>query len=201
MDKKIAIFGDSISYGVWDTVGGGWFSRLRKYYEMKSQEHQFYNFSICGYTSDDLVKVVKFETSLKKLDIAFVAIGINDAGFIENKNKPWVSQKRFEKNIQKIHQILKVNVKKIIFVGLTKVNEKKTDPIVYSRLHFYYNDRIKQYNDLINEYCIINKLDFIDVYSEFKIKYINNDGLHPNSLGQKYIFEKVKLYLLKNKIL
>src|SRR3989344_3552583 len=93
----ILVFGDSITYGAWDT-NGGWVQRLRTYLDKKQLAdpklyYELYNLGVSGDTSTDLLERFEAETkqrikrmSAKEEIIIIVAIGTNDS-IINNKTK------------------------------------------------------------------------------------------------------------------
>lgn len=208
MNKKstnILVFGDSIAYGAWDFDGGGWVQRLRKFIGEQSlntdieQGRLVYSLGISGDSTQELL--LRFENETKsRLDedfqtIIIFAIGLNDSQFIKSENKHKVSLSEFESNLLKLITQAKKYTPKIAFVGLTSVDEKKTDPIPWNPIKSYKNEYVEKYNSSLEKICAKEAVDFI------KIEKFNNDsfedGLHPNSPGHKIIFERVKDYLLK----
>lgn len=61
-DDRIVLFGASVMAGFWDPEGG-WFSRLaERYYRSGERKKKFYNCSISGDTTADLLE--RMETEL-----------------------------------------------------------------------------------------------------------------------------------------
>ena len=66
MPKQLFIFGDSISFGAWDTKGG-WAQRLKNHYDKLVVESDFdfycltYILGVSGDTTEDLLKRFDFE--------------------------------------------------------------------------------------------------------------------------------------------
>lgn len=207
--KRFYIFGDSITYGSFD-VEGGWIQRLRKYFDSKSMDFRVYNLGITiNQTTETILNRFEFEmkerTDQEDKNIIIFAIGINDSFIINNKNAVQIEKEKFKKNILKLMKLSKQFSNKIIFIGLTPVEESKTTLIASSQGKISYrNDYIEKYNAIIREVCREKNIYFIEVFDEWKkIKYkkLLKDGLHPNSNGHKKIFELVKWFLVKNKII
>ena len=59
---------------------------------------------------------------------------------------------------------------------------------------------IKKYNEKLKEFCKNNRLPKIEIYDLLNKEDLR-DGLHPNSRGHEKIFQKVKDYLIENKII
>lgn len=209
---QILVFGDSITYGAWDREGG-WVSRLRKFLDGKrlaDSDSYFlvYNLGISGDNTDGLLERFEFEAK-QRLDeengniIAF-AIGINDSQFVQSKKSFRVIPEKFKENIQKIIRLAQRYSTKIVFVGLTPVDEAKTSPLPWNADRFYKNEYIQKYGGIVKDVCKENKICFIEISGKFmKSDYTKllEDGLHPNSEGHKIIFEIVKDFLVKEKII
>lgn len=124
---------------------------------------------------------------------------------INNKNAVQIEKEKFKKNILKLMKLSKQFSNKIIFIGLTPVEESKMTLIDSSQGEISYrNDYIEKYNAIIREVCREKNIYFIEVFDEWKkIKYkkLLKDGLHPNSNGHKKIFEAVKEFLIENKLI
>jgi lysophospholipase L1-like esterase len=91
---------------------------------------------------------------------------------------------------------------KIMFLGLEPVDESRTDP--WKPNKSYKMELIKKYNAVIKEVCTETNAHFIGnspLLKQGNYKHLLYDGLHPNTEGHKLIFEIVKNYLIKNKIL
>ena len=210
---RILVFGDSITYGVWDREGG-WVQRLRKFLDEKNlTDPDFYclayNLGVSGNTTEDLLERFEFETRqrLKENEetIVIFAIGINDSQFVHSEGNHRVSIDKFKDNIQKLIKLTKRFSSKIVFVGLTPVDETKTIPILWDTNKSYRNDYIEKYNEVIKKVCEENKdIFFIEIFEKLKrtdYQKLLEDGLHPNSRGHEKIFELVKHFLIENNLI
>jgi len=212
---RICVFGDSITYGAWDK-DGGWVQRLSQFFVEKylSNPNDFYysvyNLGIlAGNTTEDLLERFEFEIKqrLKEEDdeiIVVFAIGANDSNFVHNKNDFWVQPVKFEKNIKRLIDIAQKFSSKIIFVGLTPVEEQKVCPMPWDIDKSSKNKNIQKYNQIIKQVCQKNDVYFIEIFEDWiKMDYkkLLEDGLHPNSKGHQKIFEIVKDFLTKKKII
>ena len=208
---RILVFGDSITYGAWDKKGG-WVQRLREFLDEKNlsdldnADFSVYNLGISGDTTEDLLERFEIETEnrMKEDDemIFIFAIGINDSQFIDSLNSPKISVVKLQNNFQKFINFARKFSQKIIFVGLTSVDEAKTMP--WDKDKSYKNEYIQKYNQIIKSVCAENKIYFIEIFNEFQktdYKKLLEDGLHPNSEGHQKIFEIVKDFLEEKKII
>lgn len=193
---NILIFGDSITWGAYDPEQGGWATRLQNYFESQDDGIGVYNLGISGNTTADLLERIEVETKSRKPNLIIFAIGINDAQFIHSTNDLRVSLDEFQQNIAKLHSIAKKFTGKIVFVGLTEVDESKTKPTssnadIWDANKSYTNENIKRLDNAIEGFCENNKLKFISMES-----VVGNDdlidGLHPNTQGHIKIFNRMK---------
>ncbi|HLC55730.1 MAG TPA: SGNH/GDSL hydrolase family protein [Candidatus Nanoarchaeia archaeon] len=212
---QILVFGDSISYGAWD-IEGGWVQRLRRYLDkitIKSDNKYYiiYNLGVSGDTTKNLLERFEFETKQrlndkdKNEEVIFIfAIGGNDCFYINAKKNFLVKKEEFIKNIKKLIKLSKSMSSKIVFVGLNPTDEIRSAKLPWHKGISYKNENIKEYNSRINNICKENKVNFIDIYDKLiKVNYksLMEDGSHPNTKGHKLMFEIIKDYLVKNKIL
>ena len=86
--SQILIYGDSITYGAWDTEQGGWVARLRKFLDNKADEDEkyyylVYNLGISGNNSTDILSRFEFEAKQRVREegetIIIFALGTNDS--------------------------------------------------------------------------------------------------------------------------
>ena len=199
MAIRIGIWGDSITYGVGDSEKGGWVERL-KVFLWKKREIDVYNRGVGADRTDDVIK--RFEVECKAIlpEIVIFSIGINDSVYICERNNPKVSIRKFRKNIKKLIGLAKKYAGRIIFIGLTSVDDKKTMPVPWNRNKSYENAIIAKYDNLIKEVCKENKLLFIPMFELLNKKELF-DGLHPTPKGYEKMFNRIKKFLIKNKII
>lgn len=188
---NILIFGDSITWGAYDPEQGGWANRLRNYFEKQDNDIDVYNLGISGDTTADLLARIETEAKSREPNLIIFAIGINDAQFIHSTNSLRVSLDKFQQNLAKLFAIAKQYTDKVIFVGLTRVDESKTTPIPWNTDKSYTNENVERFDNAIEKFCEENKLKFVPMKS-----VVGNDdlidGLHPNSGGHAKIFELMK---------
>ena len=191
---NICIFGDSITWGAYDPEGGGWATRLRNYFEAQNKDINVYNLGISGDSTVDLINRIEGETKSREPDLIVFAIGINDAQFIHSTNGPRISAAKFRGNLEKIFSVAKKFTDKIVFVGLTCVDESKTHP--WDEEKSYTNDIIRRFDGEIEEFCATNNLGFITVNDAIGMDDLI-DGLHPNTTGHTKLLGRIKPRLEK----
>ena len=202
----ILAFGDSIVFGRGNNIDRGWTGRLRKYFETKDYYNALYNLGVPGANSNHLLE--RFETECKaRTDskrpddkrIILIGIGMNDIRYKKIPDEAETPIAVFKKNILKLIKIAKKYTDKIVFIGITPVDETLTKP--YEGL-FYTNEQIKKYNRLISSCCKDNQVLFIDLFSELENqKEIFDDGIHLNAKGYEKMYEIIKKFLIDNKLI
>jgi len=202
--KKIFIFGDSIPLGRGISSDKSWPVLLStSFNHIEQRGILIYNLSVAGNTSKDLLQRINFELSTRGVDdqsVIVLQVGINDAKNIKNINKNQISLIDFQKNIQKIISTSKKFTKRIICIGLSPVDEKRS---FQKNLHYFRNADNKRYNKKLAEICQKEDVDFIEILSNWqKIdyrRYLLSDGIHLNKIGQyaiyKLVSEKINGYL------
>jgi len=211
---RILVFGDSIVYGAWDKGGEeGWVHRLKKFLDEKhfiepDFDYSVYNLGVSGNTTGELLERFEFETKQRVEEgeemIIIFQIGINDSQFVISQNGLRTLSEKFRENIKELISSAKKFSSKVIFIGLTPVNEEKTTPIPWNPDKIYKNENIKRNDEIIKSVCKENNIYFVEIFEKWlKSDYKNllEDGLHPNSEGHKKIVEDVRDFLIKNKII
>jgi len=183
------IFGDSISWGAFDYQNGGWAEKLKKIGFKK--EDFVYNCSISGNTSEDILSRMSDEIDYRldpedDLRIIF-AFGINDSAY---RGRNYVTSiQMFVNNIEKIIAIAKKYTDDICFIGLTCVDEEKTNPVSWADLS-YVNDDIREFNSEMKLIVEKEKIKFVDV-NELLSKNDLLDGVHPNTSGHSILLNAI----------
>ncbi len=200
MSKKICIFGDSITEGFNDFKYGGWANRFKKWYENKDDENSVYNLGISGDNTEDLLKRFEIEAEAREPGVIIFAIGVNDSAYRESLKGNRINFEQFKNNLEIILQKAKAFTDKIIFIGILAVDEKKVNPKSWNLDFSTKNNDVQKYDRAIKDFCKKNNLLFIEMY-DLLDKDDLEDGLHPNAKGHEKIFQKVKDFLIENKII
>lgn len=187
---KTLVFGDSISWGAYDYKNGGWVELLKRV-GLKNDDF-VYNLSIDGNTSGHIIYRIMSEMIIrvnpKDFRIIF-AFGANDAGRYENRLI--VPKDDFEQNIIGIIDQVQMHTDKIYFIGLTPVDDSKTNPVEWDSNLAYKNSDMVIYNNKLKRTVEGDgRANFIDIFD-----LLNNsdleDGIHPNTKGHKKIFDRI----------
>ncbi len=201
MAKTICVFGSSIAHGKRDREMGGWVNRLQVDLESKKNvKYTVYNLGISGDHSDDLLARYENEIIAREPNIIMVGIGMNDSSFRKQLNGPQVKPEKFSDNLENLLRISKKYNNHIVFIGLTKVDEAKTNPIPWNLDANYKNKDVIKYNSIIEKFCTSNSLPFIFMYDLLTDADLD-DGLHPNAIGHEKMYQRVKEFLVKNDLI
>lgn len=192
MDKMIygLFFGDSITYGEYDGVFGGWVDILKRYalqkYNEGSNELILFNLGIGGETTEGLLNRMSHEMKARNSadgNIIFIGYGAND---LANKDgNQLVNPEQFKTNIEIAVQNAKQYSKDIYLVSVLPLSENidsKVSPTGKLRT----NDNVLIYNQILKIIATENSLNYIDFHSSFlqdKEILLSKDGVHPNEKG------------------
>lgn len=208
MMAQILAFGDSITDGAYDPRGG-WADRLKQYFSeinyssdvVNAESHWFYNLGISGNLSQDILDRIEIESLARKVhkpdkrSVFIFAVGVNDSCLKGvHDPQPRCSESNFKNNYSRLISYAQQYTEKIICVGLLPVEETKVNPIFSE--YWYKNERIKQFNGIIQELAHQQQFCFIDLYeqmtSENQKKSLYIDGLHPNESGHEWMYDQIK---------
>lgn len=196
MVKSSIIFGDSIAKGHKDNVKNGWVNRLK----LEFPGIEISNFSISGDTTEEVLERFDDNVGDKKADIIVFAIGINDAVYIPKEKSNRVDLDEFEENINIIIEKSKQLTNKIVFIGLTSVDENLTRPIPWRTEFHYINKEIIKYNEAIKRICQKQNIYFADMIGLLKKDGLF-DGLHPNEVGHEKMHGRIKDFLIDKNLI
>ena len=214
MDKVFLIFGTSTTYGCWDSEGG-WVQRFRYFIDQRVIDSNYkksdlvYNLGVSGDKTQDVL--VRFESETKarlghnrKKEIVIIFhVVINDTIYNESLGKVEVSPQEFKNNLKLLLDKAKKYSEQIIVVGSMPV-DKRADPMPWASGRSYKNEYVAQYNEISGDVSKTENVHFIEIYK----KFINSDysslladGVHMNDKGHEKLYEIVRDYLIKNKII
>ena len=196
---NLLIFGDSITWGASDNEHGGWATRLRN--DLVESDIDVYNCGISGDNTDDLLERFSVEAGARISEeetVVIFAIGINDSQYTGSRENTRVPKDKFVSNLEFLIQQAQKLPARILFVGLTHVDESKVMPIPWSDENKNYdNTNIDLYNSLIESVCKEQNLPFLNILDLLDLNDLE-DGLHPNTEGHRKMYETIKGFLRKN---
>lgn len=190
---NICVLGDSIVYGAWDEEKHGYVNRLRENLKENKQVENVYALGIPGETTVGLLKRLDVELKPRTPNTIIIGIGINDTIYIKNKQQETISKNEFINNINKIIDISMTYTDNILILGLTKVIEERTTPILWNDNEMYFNSTIKEYDNLLEEYCKTNNIQYLKMFDLLQQTDFSDDGIHPNERGHEKIYKEIKM--------
>ncbi len=190
---NICVLGDSIVYGAWDEEKHGYVNRLREDLKENKQVENVYALGIPGETTAGLLKRLDSELTPRTPDTIIIGIGINDTIYIKTKQRETISVNEFINNINKIVDIAMTYTNNILIVGLTRVIEERTTPILWNDNEMYFNSTIKEYDNLLEEYCKTNNIQYLKMFDLLQQTDFSDDGIHPNERGHEKIYKAIKM--------
>lgn len=208
----ILVFGASIVQGYADTKGG-WVQRLSTYlseeeFNKGGKYYEVQNLGVAkGETTEDLLKRIDTDVKArlwKEGATTLISIGINDSAIWQGKGGNWVPVKKYRENLQKITEKSKSFSNQVVLIGITFIDDKKTNPIPWDTRFSYLNAEIEKYNDVIKKVANEKNVDFIDLLPKLKkIGWTSllRDGVHPNNEGHEKLFEIIKEELEESNII
>lgn len=206
---RILVFGDSITYGAWDRKGG-WVDRLKEdlhenFLSNQDSYYQVYNLGVSGDTIGEIVKRFEFEAKQRfdeNPQIIIFQFGTNSASL--DGNKFLISSEKFKEKINCLIESAKKFSSSIVFLGITPVDDSKSNPVSFGKKRYYKIENMKRYNKILENSCKNKGVYFVDIFDSFiktDYKKLLEDGVHPNSAGHQKIFEIVRNFLIKNKLI
>jgi len=210
--KDLIIFGDSIAQGAFDGEHGGWPNQLAAHQYKKVEENGrkevavVFNLGISGDTSEGLRRRFKVELGLRlespRETTVLIAIGTNDALVRVKDGSHQIEVEQYVKNVRECIDGAKEKGCAVVCVGLTAVDESKTDPLPWDSEWAGRNSEIEIYDNALKTLCEEVGILFIPAFDLFVHNpELLTDGDHPGTEGHRRIFERVKEYLAPTSLL
>lgn len=192
--KKIVyglFFGDSITYGEYDGVFGGWVDILKRYalqrfHEGNGDELILFNLGIGGETTEGLLKRMPVELEARNSadgNLIFISYGANDLAVKEGIQV--VNPEKFKNNIITAVQHAQQFSNDIYLVSILPIS-KNIDGVVVSSGKLRSNKEVIVYNQILKDIAADHSLRYIDFYNgvlDDKEVLLSADGVHPNEKG------------------
>lgn len=196
---RILVFGDSITYGAWDTEAG-WVERLKRNAHKQTIESeganklQIINLGIGGDSSTKILKRMPSEIESRHSAswpfVFVITYGANDERSIYGKVETSIEQ--FEANTKEIIAIAKKHSDKILFAGIPPIGKQ----VVEFKGQEYSDERVKQYEQRLQAIIEEAGLSFVSIRPAFEQAGLESlyayDSIHPNDKGHQLIYETVK---------
>lgn len=199
---RILAFGDSITYGAWDSEAG-WVERVKRYAHGRSlstngqRKIQVLNLGIGGDTSTKLLKRMPSEIEARYSAswpfVFIISVGTNDERTINGQIE--TTPENYRSNLQEIVSMAKKHTEKILLLGLPPLGKA----LVEFKGQKYSDDKVKEYDDILKNVAIETNTSYFPLRSVFESSGIGNlfvyDDLHPNDSGHELIAKQVIGYL------
>ena len=143
MNKNICIWGASITEGFYDTKYGGWADRIKQYLKFKNGV-SVYNLGISGNDTSMLLERFDTEAKARRPDKIIFALGNNDSSYLIQKKHNNTPIEIFSNNIEILIQKAKSITDDVIYIGLTPVDEKTTNPWEGAEERLFLNKNIEE---------------------------------------------------------
>ena len=206
--KQYFIFGASIGYGVGGTKGG-WAGLLKMHIHNQlygkngiSEKAEVYNFAKPGAQISFVLN--NFKTQLDQFKrsnriTVFLLVGLNDVKSTGCPDNYLSSEEKFKEEYSELFSRMSSEFGEINVLGYCHVDESKLNPKVSpfdGSKSYFNNKRIGEFNGYLKEICSkFDKVKFIsmdNISKNWVEECLFEDGLHPNDLGHKLIFERIK---------
>ena len=169
--KKIiyASLGDSLTAGVGTTnYEESYPYLLAKSLTSGQQQVVLKNFSVPGFRTSDLIASLLAPAIAAKPDIITLLIGVNDV-------HGSVLANTFRKNYEYILRELTAKTQAQIYV--INIPSIGADTLMLPPYDYYYNQRTKEFNEIIRNLAQSYKVKYIDLYSP-TVRLLKEDGPH-----------------------
>lgn len=201
---RILCFGDSITYGAWDSAGG-WVDRLKRHFHVNFLSVRdvdkvvVLNLGVGGELSRGLAHRIAPEIEVRLsaswIPSVIIAAGINDTRAKGRPENYQSSNEDLINNLQKTITDAKRFVSRLLIVGLTPVLEP-----CHFKEYFYFNNRIKDFDMEISRLAIEHSIPYVPLFDDMVKKaqtknLISDDLLHPNDNGHQYMFSRILPYV------
>ena len=107
---------------------------------------------------------------------------------VDEKNNVSISD--FKKNILDLINMSKEYTQNILFLGLSRVDESKVNPLSWDDNISYLNKEILKFDKELERICSKNKISYLNIFDLLEISDLK-DGLHPNSIGHQKICDEI----------
>jgi lysophospholipase L1-like esterase len=211
---SLTIIGDSIAWGAWDVNDGGWVQRIRRDIDtFQTIAFQLwcpvYNLSVDGATFQSsfgrLEQEVLPRTKRTKDTGLVVALGVNDSLISLDALLPLsMALEEFSAYAGKFLSAALKTCARVVVVGLLPIDEEKVNPLPWDRSVAYTQERVDAFDRELDRLCLalsIPKLSFLNSWKERSYKIALLDGLHPNALGHRWMYESIKPFLQEHKLI
>lgn len=204
--RKLAVVGDSGVFGWGDAEEGGWCERLRRHWMGLPEGPVLYNLGVRGdgleRVADRLHREVVARGELRRQipQGILLAVGLNDTARVGRPDgRPQLAPEAF---LFGLRQLLRETrpLAPLFVIGLTPVLE---EAMPFADVLWYSLADVRVYEGLLEEACMEADVPFLPVLEAFLEQtrwpqWLAADGLHGNSEGHRFLFERVRRWRALN---
>lgn len=203
---QIFCFGASSVYGV-GTVNGSWADLIKQrinldlYGNNSGKKIEVFNLGISGEKSAQLEQRLEQEVKAREAfhkewrKLIIISCGTNDSRAVGSKDSFISSIDEFRDTATQIVELAQKFTSNIIGVGLTPVDNSRTQPLAGKDTYFD-SERIREFEAAYQSVCESKNIAFLENYMPAtKLKwveeYLYSDGLHSNDKAHQWIFDRL----------
>ncbi len=187
---RVVVLGDSIAFGFEDSEGG-WVDRLKRYMYETQHNVSVSNLGVSGDSTREVLARAAIELAARKPDIIVYAVGINDTQQHSSTKDFRVSEEEFLSNLSKLLTIARTHTEKVLFLGLTPVDDTRTMPLPWHSVALNMDAASERYDALLQSFCAEHGASYLEC-RQWLLATDFPDGLHPGPDGHALLSEKVK---------
>lgn len=195
-------FGDSITFGEYDGVFGGWVDILKRYsygkfYKEGANEVNVFNLGIGGETTEGLLRRIAVEIGARtsaEENLIFLFYGANDLA-IKNGEEV-VAIELFAANLKAAIEVARQTTDKVHLMTILPISSN-VEGVLSPAGKVRTLERILLYNEKIKTVakdCNVALIDLFHLFEE-KEELLSKDGIHPNEKGYLLISDLMKKYI------
>ena len=185
---QVVLFGDSITWGSADPIGGGWAGRLRvagwnAVDRVNPGNGDYVTVDNCGISGDTVGGVLArfdVEAAARQPEVIVFAIGIND---VPRDDLPGTPLDVLELQMEALLTAARA-MADVVVVTATNVDETRSE-------HDYRNSDIALVNEVIRRTGAAARVVVVDVYGLLADADLLPDGLHPGPEGHQKMFDVI----------
>ncbi len=205
--SSLIAFGDSITWGAWDTAGG-WVQRIRQHVDRRTLSDdtfycEVYNMGVSGDTSQDVLHRMQHEIEPRRdqddeLHLLFL-IGTNDSLYCRDTDSFQVAPGEFGETVRAAVALSEEAADSYAFIEIIPVDDR-VDPVPWHSTHSYRNTYIDRYNDILHTVCNDTETPLIMIRDGFEDEMLA-DGVHLTSDGHTHIAAQVRDWITTQSVL
>lgn len=197
---RVLVFGDSIAYGEYDSMGG-WADRLKASFledrsaRLDDELPVVYNLGIHGEVTRHLTFRIGPEIAARRspweepTDFVLVFAGCINDSLTYDDGTHYSSPEQYKQELDNLLAVARLFSERLLFVGMTPIDDEN------SRTRNYSNERIWQFETILRGFARSHALPFVPLFEKMRAhmreEVVFADGLHPSDEGHRLIYEEI----------